>query len=137
MPPRTGGSVVLALVRVVVGLVFVVASLEKFVSHSTAVAHFRHWGLPSPSLFVYVIGAVELLAGAALALGLATRTAALLLLADMVGAVATAGRVDGGMHVVVPPFLGLLSLILLARGGGRWQLLDRFDPPPAPRSRPV
>ena len=48
---------------------------------------------------------------------------------DMLGAVATAGRVDGGPHLVVPPVLALLCLVLVARGGGRWQLLDRLDPP--------
>ena len=47
----------------------------------------------------------------------------------MLGAVATAGRIDGGPHLVVPPVLALLCLVLVARGGGRWQLLDRIDPP--------
>ena len=62
-------------------------------------------------------------------LGLATRLGALVLCVAMLGAVATAGRVDGGFHLVAPPVLALFCLVLVARGGGRWQLLDRVDPP--------
>jgi hypothetical protein len=60
----------------------------------------------------------------------------MILLLDMLGAVATAGRVDHGFHLIVPPVLALLCLVLTARGGGAWQLVDRVDPPkPQPARR--
>ena len=75
-----------------------------------------------------VISSLEIVCGLLILLGLATRLGALLLCLDMLGATATAGRIDGGVHLVAPPVLALLCLVLVARGGGRWQLLDRLDP---------
>jgi putative oxidoreductase len=127
--------IVLAVLRVAVGLVFLGTALQKLTRHASTTADFKHWGLPSPSAFVYAIALLELLCGLALVTGLATRLAALLLLCDMLGAVATAGRVDGGSYILVPPVLAVLLLVLTARGGGGWQLLDRLDPPPEARRR--
>ena len=62
--------------------------------------------------------------------GILPRFAALVLLCDMIGALATAGRIDGGPHLILPPLLGVLCLILLIAGGGRWALVDRLDPAP-------
>ena len=86
------------------------------------VENFTRWGLPVPDLFVYLVGIVEVVCGIALVLGIATRWAALVLALDMVGAILTAGLVDGGIHLIVPPILGLLSALIAARGGGAWQL---------------
>jgi putative oxidoreductase len=127
--------IVLAVLRVAVGVVFLGTAFQKLTRHTSTVADFRHWGLPSPSAFVYAIAIVELVCGLALVTGLATRLAALILLCDMLGAVATAGRVDGGRYILVPPILAALLLVLAARGGGGWQLLDRLDPPPDARRR--
>ena len=80
------------------------------------------WGLPAPELFVPVLGAVEVVAGALLLLGVATRYVALLLAATMVGAILTAGLIDGGAHLVTPPILALLCLLITGLGGGAWQL---------------
>jgi uncharacterized membrane protein YphA (DoxX/SURF4 family) len=121
--------VLLALLRIAVGVVFIGAGVQKLSHRATATAHFHHWGLPSPSTFSAVVSVLEIVCGLLLVLGLATRLAALILCVDMLGAVATAGRVDGGVHLVGPPVLALLCLVLVARGGGRWQLLDRIDPP--------
>jgi uncharacterized membrane protein YphA (DoxX/SURF4 family) len=78
------------------------------------------WGLPE--LFVPVLGAVEVVVGALLLLGVATRYVALLLAATMVGAILTAGLIDGGAHLVTPPILALLCLLIAGLGGGAWQL---------------
>jgi putative oxidoreductase len=121
--------VFLALLRVAIGAVFIATGIQKLSDRATATANFDHWGLPSPSTFSAVIAVVEIVCGLLVLLGLATRLGALILCIDMLGAVATAGRVDGGMHLVAPPVLALLCLVLVARGGGRWQLLDRVDPP--------
>jgi hypothetical protein len=42
--------------------------------------------------------------------------------------VATAGRVDGGLPLIGGALLAVACLVLVARGGGASQLLDRVDP---------
>ena len=76
---------------------------------------------------------IEIVAGLILILGLATRFAALVLLVEMLVLAATAGRVDGGAELVTAGVLAFFCLILVARGGGGWQLLDVLDPPGGPR----
>lgn len=119
----------LALLRIVIGLVFIAAGVGKLGDRPGTTADFDHWGLPAPATTSVVISVLEVACGLLIVLGLATRLGALVLCIDMLGAVATAGRVDGGPHLFVPPVLALLCLVLVARGGGRWQLLDRIDPP--------
>jgi putative oxidoreductase len=121
--------VFLALLRIAIGLVFIGAGVSKLRDRATSNANFDHWGLPSPSTAVVVVSSLEIVCGLLILLGLATRLGALVLCLDMLGAVATAGRIDGGIHLVGPIVLALLCLVLVARGGGRWQLLDRLDPP--------
>jgi uncharacterized membrane protein YphA (DoxX/SURF4 family) len=121
--------VFLALLRIVIGAVFIGTGVHKLGDRAATTADFDHWGLPAPATVSLVISGLEVLCGVLLMLGLATRLAALVLCVDMLGAVATAGRIDGGVHLVGPPVLALLCLVLVARGGGRWQLLDRLDPP--------
>ena len=72
-----------------------------------------------PNITVYVVGVVELIGGLLLVVGLFTRLAALLLAVNMVGAIATAGRVDGGsFHLGVAPTLLVAMLFLLWAGSG-------------------
>jgi uncharacterized membrane protein YphA (DoxX/SURF4 family) len=123
-------SIPLALMRVIVGAAFIVASVEKLTNHAQTAADFDRWGLPSPDTFSYAISAIEIVFGLILIFGILPRFAALVLLGDMVGALATAGRIDGGPHLILPPLLGVLCLILLIAGGGRWALVDRIDPAP-------
>ena len=121
--------VFLALLRIAIGLVFMGAGARKLGDRAATSADFDHWGLPAPGTVSLVIAGLEVVCGLLILLGLATRFGALVLCIDMLGAVATAGRIDGGLHLIAPPVLALLCLVLVARGGGRWQLLDRFDPP--------
>ena len=65
--------------------------------------------------------------------GILPRFAALVLGLDMLGAILTAGRIDGGPHLILPPLLGVLCLIIVIAGGGRWALVDRIDPAPPRR----
>lgn len=113
---------ILAALRILVGLFFVFSGLPKLLDSGPFVASFAHWGLPAPELFVPAIGVLEVVCGGLLALGVATRYVALPLAAVMLGAVLTAGRIDGGSHLILPPVLGLLCLLFAARGGGAWQL---------------
>ena len=57
-----------------------------------------------------------------LLLGVVPRLAALVLAGDMVGALLTAGRVDGGQDIWLPLILiAALSAVILL-GAGRWAL---------------
>jgi putative oxidoreductase len=123
-------SIPLALMRVAVGLAFIAAGIEMLTNHTQTAVDFGRWGLPSPDAFSWAITATELLFGVILVLGILPRFAALVLLAEMIGALATAGPADGGPYWILPSLLGVLCLILLIAGGGRWALVDRIDPAP-------
>ena len=122
----TDTALLLALLRVGVALVFLVVGTSHFFNHSREVADFRRWGVPLTPNSVYLIGAIELGFGLLLLTALATRPAALVLTGDMIGALATAGRVDGGSQLVIPPLLALALLTLARFGGGRWPLSARI-----------
>ena len=93
-------AVGVALVRVVAGFLFVSFSIDKFADHAAEAADFEHYGVPIPDVAVYA-------AGTALAL-------------NMVGAISTAGRVDGGsFHLGVAPALLAVMLMLLWVGSGK------------------
>lgn len=113
---------VLAALRILVGLFFISSGLPKLLDPGSFVGGFSHWGLPEPALFVPTIGVLEVVGGGLLVLGVATRYVGTLLALDMLGAVLTAGRIDGGSHFVLPPVLGLFCLLFVTRGGGAWQL---------------
>jgi putative oxidoreductase len=106
-------------VRVVTGVLFVTFSLGKFLDHATEAADFEHYGIPAPEVATYLVGTLELVGGLLLVVGLLTRPAAALLAANMVGAIATAGRVDGGsFHLGVAPTLLVAMLFLVWAGPG-------------------
>ncbi len=112
--PQDRSATITTVVRIVAGAFFIIASIGKFTKHAHEVEEFERFGVPIPEVSVYVAGIVELLGGLALVLGKATRIAALLLAANMVGAIATAGRVDGGpFHLGVAPALLLAMVYLL------------------------
>ena len=107
------------VVRVVSGVVFISVSSGKFVDHMNEAMDFKHYGVPLAEVAVYLVGIVELLGGLLLVVGLFTRLAALLLAVNMVGAIATAGRVDGGsFNLGVAPTLLVAMLFLLWAGSG-------------------
>jgi putative oxidoreductase len=114
------------LVRLCGGAVFVVFGVGKFTNHASEVASFHGYHLPSPDAFVYAIGAVELLGGALLIAGLATRIAALVLAGDMVGAIVVSGIGQGeAISLTLAPLELLGMLFLLRVGAGRWALERR------------
>ena len=107
------------MVRVVTGVLFVTFSLGKFVDHAAEAADFDHYGIPAPEVATYLVGTLELVGGLLLVVGLLTRPAAALLAANLVGAIATAGRVDGGsFHLGVAPTLLVAMLFLVWAGPG-------------------
>jgi putative oxidoreductase len=121
--PHGAGAWATTVVRVVTGALFVTFSLGKFVDHAQESADFDRYGIPAPEVATYLVGALELLGGILLIIGLFTRPAALLLALDMVGAIATAGRVEGGtFHLGVAPAMLVAMLFLVWAGSGRLAL---------------
>ena len=131
---RSGPTATLAFVgRLAAGWVFVVFGAGKFTSHASEVSSFGTYGLPSPDAFVYMIGAIELVGGVLLIVGLATRVAALVLAGDMVGAIVLDGIIQGGaISLTLAPALLAVMLFLLWVGPGV-HTLDRrlFERPSA------
>jgi putative oxidoreductase len=114
--------------RLVTGATFLGFSIGKFTRHGAESAALDRYGLPFPDAFTYAVGAVELLGGAMLVLGLGTRIAALALACDMVGAITTAGRIEGGpVHLGLAPLLLATMLLIMWVGPGKrsldWRLL--------------
>jgi putative oxidoreductase len=114
-------------VRVVAGAVFVSVSTGKFLDHMQESVDFESYGVPVPDAAVYVVGTVELVGGLLLVVGLFTRIAAFLLAANMVGAISTAGVMEGGsFHLGVAPALLVAMLFLLWAGPGALALDNRL-----------
>jgi putative oxidoreductase len=82
--PAHGPRAVAAFIaRLAGGGLFVAFGVGKFTSHATEVASFQDYGLHAPDVFVYAIGAVEVVGGLLLVLGFLTRPAAFVLAGDM------------------------------------------------------
>lgn len=117
------------LLRIVAGAFFVSVSVGKFVDHAQEAADFDRYGVPVPDLAVFAVGTIEVVCGVLLVVGLLTRPAAGLLALTMIGAISTAGRVDGGsFHLGVAPTLLVAMLVLLWTGAGRPSLDHRLAP---------
>lgn len=114
-------------VRVVAGAVFVSVSTGKFLDHMQEAVDFKSYGIPVPDAAVYAVGALELVGGLLLVFGLFTRVAALLLAANMVGAISTAGVMEGGsFNLGVAPALLIAMVFLLWAGPGAFALDNRL-----------
>ncbi len=110
----------IALVRAVAGFLFASISIGKFANHAAEAVDFERYGVPIPDISVYAVGTIEMLCGLLLIIGLLTRPAAALLALTMIGAISTAGRVDGGsFNLGVAPALLAVMLLLLWVGSGR------------------
>ena len=121
-------SLALLLLRCGLALVFVCHGYPKlFGSTERFVESFQTLGLPA--YVVYIAGGIELFGGAALALGLFTRVAGLLLLFDMAAAL-WKYNLNEGIYAVreyeLPLILGLASLVVAATGGGQFTLDRRI-----------
>lgn len=110
--------------RVAAAAVFIPAGLGKWLNHDTYVERFERWGFGAAAGEVAIlVGVVEVVCGLMLLLGVAPRAAALALAGNMVGALATAGRIDGGQDVWLPLVLIAVLAAVAAGGGGRWILI--------------
>lgn len=76
------------LIRLLVGLVFFEEGLQKFLFPAVMGAgRFARIGIPAPAVMGPVVGVIEIVCGAMLALGLLTRLAAVPLLVDITVAI--------------------------------------------------
>ncbi len=119
-PPRWWTLVL----RIAAAAVFIPVGLGKFVNHEAYVERFERWGFGAAAGEVAIlVGTVEVVCGLMLLLGVAPRAAALALIGNMVGALATAGRIDGGQDVWLPIVLIVVLAAIVVGGGGRGALL--------------
>jgi putative oxidoreductase len=122
-PAPPAASLAATALRLGAGAIFIGFGQSKFAHHAKEVRSFDRYGLPAPELFTYAIGSLELTCGLLLVLGLATRLVAPALAGNMIGAIATGGRVDGGfVNLGLAPVLFVGMLFLLWTGAGRWSV---------------
>lgn len=128
--PRQRGfaALILLLVRLAAGAGALVLAVRILRGHADLAAAAPDWGLPAPAPLLWAGGGLLVLCGLALVLGLAPRLAALVALAVCLVAVATAGRALGGSALWGPALVAVGCLVVVWRGGGGAQLLNRIDP---------
>jgi len=122
-------------VRLMVGGVFLAEGIQKLLfPEAPGVGRFAKIGIPAPELSAPFVGAVEIVCGALVLLGLATRLAAVPLLADILVALATTkipmlakSGFWAAVHEARTDLSMLLGLLfLLAVGAGRLSLDARM-----------
>jgi putative oxidoreductase len=123
---RRGGCWV-ALTRWAAGIIFLIFGVAKFSDYAAELASFRHYPLPAPELFVYLVGVIEIGAGLLLIMGLLTRLAALALAVDMTGAIVISGLGRGELvSLTLAPLLLAAMISLIRLGPGPWSLDHRM-----------
>ena len=109
----------LLVLRLLSGGVFVVFGIGKFVNHASELASFKTYGLPAPEAFVVMIGLIELVRGLLVMTGILTRLAALVLAADMIGAIVVSGIAKGELiSLTIAPAELVAMVVLLWIGPG-------------------
>jgi len=138
-----------ALIRLMVGPVFLLEGLQKFFDPALGSGRFEKIGFAAPELWANAIGGLEVTAGLLILLGLFTRPAAAVTGCIMVGALLTTklpillGHDLGPFVVRELPAYGFLpmahemrtdwamlcgSVFLVLSGGGAWSLDERRRP---------
>jgi putative oxidoreductase len=113
----------LSVARWTSGAVFLVFGAGKFVNHASEASSFQAYGLPLPNAFTDAIGALELVGGVLLAVGLATRAVGVLLAGDMIGAIVVSGLLRGEtVSLTLAPALLVAMVVLVVLGPGRLSL---------------
>lgn len=120
-------SLFLLLLRIMWGQQFFMIGLAKILRHKEVALYFTSIGLPHPEFHTYFIGFLEIVGGACLVLGFASRLASIPLIFIMFGALIAHHVLDGYRFIENPfllahsgpfPFL-LTSLIVFIFGPGR------------------
>lgn len=135
----TRPSIAALTLRVAAGVIFVAFSIGKFTRFDAESDAFDRYGIPFPEVTTYLVGVLEFVGGFMLVVGFLTRPVAVALTGNMIGAIVTAGRIDGGpVHLGLAPALLLAMLVLLKTGAGarsidlrvyRWLIAPRAVSP--------
>src|SRR5207245_3612703 len=83
IPPETAPNDTL-LLRLMAGSVFLWEGILKFVFVNQGVGRFTKLGMPLPAVTAHFVGALEIVGGALLLLGLATRVVAIPFIIEMI-----------------------------------------------------
>lgn len=123
------------LVRILVGWVFLSEGIQKFLYPAAlGVGRFVKIGIPAPHFFAPFVGAVEIVCGGLLIIGLLTRLAAIPLLINISVAIATTkipllekSGFWAAMHEARTDFcMWLGCLFLLIVGSGPWSVDSKW-----------
>jgi uncharacterized membrane protein YphA (DoxX/SURF4 family) len=128
---KSRASKAVALIRVLVGWVFLSEGIQKFLfPNSLGIRRFVKIGIPWPQVMAPFVGVVEIVCGSLLLIGLVTRLPTVPLLIDIAVAIYSTKIVTfakngfwGTLHEArkdVSMLLGLVFLFLV--GGGAWSL---------------
>jgi putative oxidoreductase len=125
--------------RITLGVLFMSTGWGKVHSLDKVTAFFTELGIPAPGLNAHVVSFVELVGGTLLLIGLASRLAALPLIASMAVAILTAQReqihgLPDLFGLVEWTYLALLSWVAVA-GPGRVSLDHLLSRRASPRAR--
>ncbi|MGH9529115.1 MAG: DoxX family protein [Terriglobales bacterium] len=122
----------LAVIRVVVGIIFLMhgyQKLFKFGFHGVA-GMFAHMGVPLPAVAAVVVTLVEFFGGLALIAGMGTRVAAILLAIDMASAIFFVHAKNGffnPMGIEFPMTLLASCICLMLAGAGSLSIDGIFN----------
>ena len=124
----------IVLIRILVGWVFLSEGTQKFLfSASLGVGRFTKIGIPAPQIMAPIVGAVEIVFGILLLIGLFTRIAAIPLLIDICVALYSTKIVTlaknglwSTLHEARTDVSMLLGLIFLLMVGGGTLSLDAW-----------
>ena len=131
----TGRPAAYLLVRIMVGSVFLSEGIQKFLfSDTLGVGRFVRIGIPYPGITAPFVGIVEIACGLLVLAGLFTRFASLLLMVNILVAIATTKipiLIEKGFwnmaHEARTDWCMLLgSLVLVLVGGGSWSADSYF-----------
>ena len=131
--PTTFPSAGMLVLRLVVGITFMVHGLDKLADLSAAEQFFASLDIPAPGLMAPFVGVTETVGGLLLIAGLATPLVAAALAIDMLVALLTAHlghgffAEDGGIELAL--LLGGASVGIGLAGAGRFSLDATLDVP--------
>jgi len=111
-------SIARTLLRVAVGLLFALNGLLGILAHEATALAFARFGVPAPGATAWLAGATQIVCGAMFAAGILTRAVGLILATLAVAMMLTAGRVAGGVYLLIPALL-FASSVYLAWDSGR------------------